>query len=505
MGFFAMGADYIPEDNILSRITEPRTRKLLEICRDSNFNALRVWGGGYYPDDYFFEICDELGIVLFFDLMFACSSYPFGDEFTENVLAEVRDNMTRIRHHACLAVISGNNEIEGILDGNAEKWGGDVVRKQYLDLFERDIPDLLQTLCPEIPYAPSSPSSFGHFEEIHNPNYGDLHYWDVWHSNLPFTAYRNLYPRYLSEFGFQSFPCKKTVDAFTLPKERNIFSRVMEMHQRNGTANAKILGYLAQTFLYPADFSTLLYASQLLQAEAMRYGVEHFRRNRGRCMGTLYWQLNDIWPVASWASIDYYGRYKALQYVAKRFYAPVLISCEETGERFGDCGVNEEGHTYETKAKLAVTNDTRENVNGKVVWKLCTVKGEVLKTGVESVCVPALSVTTLKEMDFEKTDVEHNYLWFAFERDGETLSSGCVLFTRPKYFDFEDPRLSAVIEGDTIKVTAKTFAKWVEIDSPDSDFVLSDNYFDMNAGTVEVKILSGKPKTLALRSAYDIR
>ena len=505
VAFFAMGADYIPEDNIFSRITEQRTRKLLTDCRDCNFNAVRVWGGGYYPDDYFFEICDELGLVVFFDLMFACCSYPYGEEFTENVLKEIQDNMTRIRHHACLAVISGNNEIEVIHDGNAEEWGGAPTRASYIQLFEKDIPALLQTICPELPYIPSSPSSFGSFLDVDNCNYGDTHYWSVWHDGLPFTEYRTFYPRYLSEFGFQSFPCEKTVKAFTLPEERNIFSRIMEMHQKNGAANGKILGYLAENFLYPSEFSTLLYASQLLQAEAIRYGVEHFRRNRGRCMGALYWQLNDIWPVASWSSIDYYGRYKALQYVAKRFYSPILISCDETGEIFDRYGVNKEDKSYETKAKLAVTNDTLQAVKGKVLWKLCNINGEVLQKGEQELCVLALSVASLEEQDFNKTDVAHNYLWYAFEVDGKIVSNGSVLFTKPKYFQFPNPKLTAVVEGDTIKVTAQAFAKWVEVDSPDSDFILSDNYFDMNAGTVELKILSGKPKTIVLRSAYDIR
>ena len=505
VAFFAMGADYIPEDNIFSRITEQRTRKLLTNCRDCNFNAVRVWGGGYYPDDYFFEICDELGLVVFFDLMFACCSYPYGEEFTENVLNEIRDNMTRIRHHACLAVISGNNEIEAIHNGHAEEWGGAPVKASYIQLFERDIPALLQSICPELPYISSSPTSFGSFLDVTNCNYGDTHYWSVWHEGLPFTEYRTFYPRYLSEFGFQSFPCEKTVNAFTLPKDRNIFSRVMEMHQKNGSANEKILCYLAQNFLYSSELSTLLYASQLLQAEAIRYGVEHFRRNRGRCMGALYWQLNDIWPVASWSSIDYYGRYKALQYVAKRFYAPILISCEETGEIFDRFGVNKENRTYETKAKFAVTNDTLQEIKGKVIWKLYNINGDTLESGEEELYVPALSVASLQERDFNKTDVTHNYLWYAFEIDGKLISQGSVLFTRPKYFEFPNPQLTAVVEGDTVKVTAQAFGKWVEIDSPDSDFILSDNYFDMNAGTIELKILSGEPKTIRIRSAYDIR
>lgn len=202
----------------------------------------------------------------------------------------------------------------------------------YLRIFEGALPAIVQELCPDIPYIPSSPTTCGHFIDPNNENYGDCHFWEVWHGGLPFSDYRNHYFRYLSEFGFEAFPSEKTVCAFTAPEDRNIFSRVMEMHQCCVGGNKRILTYLADTFLYPNDFGTLLYLSGLSQATAIRYGVEHLRRHRGRCMGALYWQINDIWPTASWASIDYYGRFKPLQYAAKRFFSPILISCCETGE-----------------------------------------------------------------------------------------------------------------------------------------------------------------------------
>ena len=382
--FFAMGADYIPEDNILSRVTRERTARLLKQCVDSNFNAIRVWGGGYYPDDFFFEICDELGLIVFQDAMVACAMIR-GDEASKaDFKEELRDNFRRMRHHACLAIISGNNEVEETFT-YTDNQKSLLLKDDYIEIFEGLVPDVIKEVCPYIPYVPSSPSSCGHFIDPTNENYGDCHYWQVWHGNKPFTEYRNKYFRYLSEFGFQSFPCEKTVNAFTEEQDRNIFSRVMEMHQRNTAANGKIMNYLSATFLYPTEFGTLLYASQLLQAEAIRYGVEHFRRNRGRCMGTLYWQLNDIWPVASWASIDYYGRYKALQYVAKRFYSPVLISCKETGETTGRPHVvmEPEFYDFETKAQLCVTNDTLVPVTGLVKWALRDSSGNILQERME--------------------------------------------------------------------------------------------------------------------------
>lgn len=498
---FAMGADYIPEDNILSRITKERTRKLLQACVDANFNAIRVWGGGYYLDDYFFDLCDEMGLIVFFDLMFACASYPYGKEFNENVKCEIVDNLKRMRHHACLGVISGNNEIESF----ARKYSEEE-RAGYLELFEGLIPNIVREICPEIPFVPSSPSSGGGFQELDNDNMGDSHYWDVWHADLPFHEYRKHYFRYLSEFGFQSFPSYNTIEEFTEAKDRNPFSRVMELHQRNPAANGKILNYLSQTYLYPHDFETLVYASQLLQAEAMKYAVEHLRRNRGRCMGALYWQLNDCWPVASWSSIDSRGRYKALHYVAKRFFDPIMISCEETGEYTIRRDITEERCIgYETKAKLYVQNETMQDVDGEVEWKLCSADGAEMQSGRRKLAVNALSVAHMDEIDFNKTDVRSSYLWFSYKVEGKIISEGTVIFTKPKHFDFVDPKLSAEVNGDEIIVTSSAYAKSVAITNKFDDLILSDNYFDMNKGQARVKILSGEPVGLKLKSVFDIQ
>lgn len=502
--FFAMGADYIPEDNILSRVTPEKTYKLIQQCRDANFNAIRVWGGGVYPRDSFFDACDEMGIVVFEDMMVACVTLSTTEEMKANFKAELYDNLRRIRHHASIALISGNNEVEEMYINWLEKYPNFV--DSYLAIYEDMVPEIVKEVCPYIPYVPSSPSSCGHFIDPRNENYGDAHYWEVWHGDKPFTDYRKKYFRYLSEFGFQSFPSEKTINAVTAPEDRNVFSRVMEMHQRNGVANGKILNYLSATYKYPKEFGTLLYASQLLQAEAMRYGVEHLRRHRGRCMGTLYWQLNDIWPTASWSSIDYYGRLKALHYVAKRFYSPVMISCKETGE--GDTRyfpTLDPRVDYETKAQLCVTNETRSDVIGEAVWALRDNAGKILKEGKTVMTVPALSSVWLDEMDFCKTDVDHTYMSYAFKVNGETVSEGSVLFTLPKYFNFTDPNLRCEVNGDEITVYADSYAQYVEIDSPDCDFVLSDNYFHMNAGTKTVKILEGTPENIRLRSVYDIR
>ncbi|MBQ3063626.1 MAG: glycoside hydrolase family 2 protein, partial [Clostridia bacterium] len=504
--FFAMGADYIPEDNIFSRCTKARSAVLLKRCVDANFNAIRIWGGGYYPDDYFFDLCDELGLIVFFDLAFACSLVDPDAETLESIKAEVRQNLTRLRHHASLAIICGNNELEDCWHSSKSEVAKHCI-PIAIELFEGTLADIAAEVAPEIPYIHTSPFSVGHFIDPGNENFGDTHYWSVWHSGKPFTEYRNHYFRYLSEFGFQSFPSARTVREFTLPDDRNIFSRVMEMHQRNAGANAKIIRYLSETFLYPTDFDTLLYASQLLQGEAIKYGVEHLRRNRGRCMGTLYWQLNDIWPVASWSSIDYYGRLKALHYYAKRFYAPVLLSCAEIGEKTTRPHVIMEPgyYDYETKATLAVTNDTRDAVTGTVRSRLCAADGTVLESYEFAISVAPFSVQGLPEIDFKKTDVLENYYVFELVTDKGTVSQGTVLFTAPKHYHFRDPALTARVEGDEVVVTAAAFAKSVEIYADECDFILSDNFFDMEKGEVRVKILEGAPTALKCRSVYDIR
>lgn len=498
--FFAMGADYVPEDSILSRITPERTAKLLENCKNSNFNAIRVWGGGNYPNDDFYDACDRLGLVVFHDLMVACAPLPDNPALIEEFAKEVRENLIRIRHHACMAVISGNNECEQCFSPDNITRLAEV----YLEVYEDILPNIVTEVCPEIPYVSSSPSSCGHFIDPQNENVGDSHYWQVWHGDLPFDEYRKHYFRYLSEFGFESFPDEKTVNSFTLPSDRNVFSRVMEMHQRSIGANGKIISYLSQTYRYPNDFSTFIYASQLLQAEAIRFAVEHMRRNRGRCMGALYWQLNDIWPVASWASIDYFGRYKALQYAAKRFYSPVMISCRETGETTTRRSVvlQRDWIDYETKAQLSVNNDTMSTVSGTVRWRLCERGGEVIMSGDEKVVVPPLSVITLNEIDFNKTDIEHNYLWYEFDNGN---SCGSAIFTAPKHFEFADPQLKIMREGNLLHIISESYAQQVNIYSPDEDFILSDNFFDMEKGERTVEILEGNPKNLLVRSVFDIR
>jgi len=503
---FAMGANYIPEDNILARVNPKRTRRLLEQCVAANFNSVRVWGGGHYPPDYFYDICDELGLVVWQDFMFACAVYDLTDEFDENVRAELADNIKRIRHHASLGLWCGNNEMEVFAD--QMRWVGILKQKaDYTKMFEYIFPQMVKELDPETFYWPSSPSSGGSFDAPNDPDRGDAHYWDVWHGNKPISEYRKFFFRYVSEFGFQSFPALKTIESFTLPEDRNVFSYVMERHQRNNSANGKIMSYLYQTFLYPNDFDTLLYASQLLQAEAIKYGVEHFRRNRGRCMGAIYWQLNDCWPVASWASIDYFFRWKALHYYAKRFFQPIMISCHEEGLLTQNPNANHQPQVkaaIEKSFRLSVANETREEKKLTVKWEIRNKKAKILKEKTIPVKVPALSSLWLDKVEAPDVAIDDEYLSYHLYDGSSIVSEGTVLFSLPRFFHWENPKLSYKLSGDTITVKASSYARGVEIQNRNQDLVLSDNYFDMNAGEKKVKILSGKAGKLRLRSVWDI-
>ncbi|MBB5325731.1 beta-mannosidase [Anoxybacillus tepidamans] len=507
ISIFAMGANYIPEDNLIARNTPEKTERLIQDCIQANFNMIRVWGGGYYPDDYFFDLCDRYGLIVWQDFMFACSVYQLTDEFKESIKKEAIDNIKRIRHHACLGIWCGNNEIEEAW----VNWGlpnKPKLKTDYIKIFEVLLPDLLKEMDPQTFYWPSSPSSGGGFDQPNNENAGDVHYWQVWHGLKPFTEYRKFQFRFCSEFGFQSFPSLKTIKTFTLPEDRNIFSYVMEKHQKNGAANGKILFYLSENFLYPKDFPSLLYASQLLQAEAIKYGVEHWRRNRGRSMGSLYWQLNDCWPVASWSSIDSYGRWKALHYFAKKFYVPVLLSICEEG----------------TDADIYVTNDSLKPIVGRIEWKLRTNTSEVIKEGTVECEVEKLSAKKCESLSFAEIltpeKMRETYLECTLWIDGEKHSSTTVLFTKPKHFRFVDPKIKWEVRDEkdqfVIFIEAEGgFAKYVELDLEEADCKFSDNYFDLSKGEVRSIVVAKSSlsenmsidqfaKQLSVRTIYDM-
>lgn len=520
---FAMGGDYIPEDNILQRVNRDRTEILLKDAAEAHYNSIRIWGGGYYLDDFFYDLCDEYGLLVWQDFMFACASYELTDSFEENLTAEFVEVVRRLRHHASMGVWCGNNEMEtevledhwnGMFNEMMPGTGGipavhKASNKQYYDyikLYEYILPKVMKAEAPDAFYWPSSPSSGGNYEDAYEENIGDAHYWGVWHGGDQFSDYRKHHFRFLSEFGFQSFPCMATIRSFTEPEDRNVFSEIMEMHQRNTAANGKIMNYLSATYRYPKNFDELLYCSQMLQLDAIRYGVEYFRRIRGTCMGTVVWQLNDIWPVASWSSIDYFGRWKALHYGEKRFFAPISITCEEHGRLDQKPFVNSLPIPVEYSAALHVANETAETVKGTVRWQLRRPDSSIIQENEKEITVMPYSGTWLdKEIYNGIADEREMHLYYEFVQDGEIVSSGSALFVAPKHYHFADPKLSVEVQGDTVTVKSEGYAKGVCVESEDGDLRLSDNFFDMEKGERTLTIMGKKPEgALRVRSVYDI-
>lgn len=474
---FAMGANYIPEDQIVTRCNEEKTRKLLDDCKAANYNFIRVWGGGYYPDEYFYDWCDENGIIVWQDFMFACSAYLLTDEFRKTVEAEVRDNIIRLRNHPSLGLWCGNNEIESAW----EYWGlpeDEEAKRDYLVLFEDIIPRLLKKYDPDSNtfYWPSSPSSGGGFKDASSNHAGDMHYWDVWHNFKPIEAFREFYYRFCSEYGFESLPDIKTCRAFADESKGDfdLCGPVMEAHQKCTQGNEKVMYYLAQMVRYPYDFKRLIYSSQLVQADCIRSNVEHMRRARGRCMGSAYWQVNDSNPVISWSSIDYFGRWKGLHYYAKKFYAPCLVSCDDSDP---------------AKPVLNISNERRKPFEGIVKWTLRNNKAEIILSGEKSVKVGALSAENVFEIDlggqFEsRADFREKYLEYSISENGITLSYGTTLFVRPKEFNFLEPKIAyGISESDSdfvITLCAENYAKSVCLSITEADCVFSDNWFDIH-------------------------
>ena len=484
--YFAMGADYIPEDSVFARINASRTRGLLESCVKANYNSIRVWGGGCYPADYFYDICDELGLVIWQDFMFACNIYELNDDFAANVAEEIKQNIIRIRHHACLGLWCGNNEMEEAWVGwDNVKCHSPALKADYIKLFEFLIPEIWKKTDPQTFYWPASPSSGGGFDAPNDPNHGDVHYWEVWHGLKPFSEYRKYLFRYCSEFGFQSLPDLETIQSFAKNEDLNLFSPVLEAHQRCIGGNGKILYYLSETYRYPKDFAALVYISQVLQMESIQSGVDHWRRHRGRCMGAIYWQLNDCWPVASWSGIDYYGRWKALHYGARRFFAPLRASIFVDETEAAPPG-SLAGPLKRT-VRVFVHNDTMQNAPGVLTLYVRDRDFAILAEETLNVDLTALNASEVLVKDCRKfIDTEKERLSFVTAElriKKELASSETILFVPPKAFSFNKPVYNIDVkdnEGNfAITVKANTFCRFVRIKIPEEDVVFSDNYFDI--------------------------
>jgi beta-mannosidase len=502
---FAKGSNWIPADSFPTRITDEYLEGLIASAAETHQNMLRVWGGGFYEEERFYDLCDRYGILVWQEFIFSCSVYPLDDpEFIENVRVEAVENIRRLRHRASLALWCGNNEMEwGWVDWG---WKGaelQDMKTAYDQFFHHTLPAWCAAEDPDHSYWPSSPSSNTPFESPNGQRQGDAHYWDVWHGRKPFTAYRDQFPRFMSEFGFQALPPLATIRTYAGEADWNMTSYIMEQHQKNASGNSLMVGQMLDTFRLPMDFESLVYLSLALQAEGIRYGVEHWRRHPERVAGTLYWQLNDCWPVASWASLDYFGRWKALHYAARRFYAPLMLSIEDKPTSMG----------------IYVTNDRLEPWEGAVRWWLETLDGRVLESGQSPVSAAPQSATAVRTLDFSDhlSDDTRRELVFITElvQGDRRIALQAATFVPTKHLELHYPQVRASLrsEGDrlVIELEARSLARLVEVLLEGADVVFTDNYFDLPAGR-RVAIACPLPAgwtleqshaALRIRSVYD--
>lgn len=520
---FFRGENLIIEDAVIGRTKEADWRRLIENCLESNLNGIRVWGGACYPPEIFYDLCDENGLMVYQDLMFACSFYEMSDAFAETVRAELEDNLERIGSHACLALLCGNNEVDAqytvagskdpetielrkLFTGKEEPLP-DSVRKllwsQYEPLFLRLIPQQCARYAPDTGYVPSSPSvpepggAESFFDYLSD---GDMHYYLQYNGNAPYQKIRTFRCRFMTEIGFQSYPSMQTIREFTEPQDRLPYTPVMYAHQKCANGNETIETYMERDYAVPERFDDYVYLSQLQAGEIMRYTAEHFRRDHEYCRGMILWQLNDCWPVVSWSGIDYYGRWKALQYYTKRFFAPVLASAREEGDTVG----------------MWLTNETRETCRGVLLWQLCDGRDCVVRDGQITVDSPPGTSREVEMLRFSdqltaerKREMYFRY-WFEQEDAGKnqgTAMSGSVLFVPAKEFRFSRPKLRWQVTEDEqyyrICMTGETFTRGIALDTPTGNSIFSDNFFDISAGE-QREILVKKARCTDAENAEEL-
>jgi Beta-galactosidase/beta-glucuronidase len=484
---FGHGANWIPADSFPTRVTKEKYKKLLTSLRDANMNMVRVWGGGIYEDDYYYDLADEMGLLVWQDFMFACSMYPGDKAFLDNVRAEIVDNVKRLRNHPSIVIWVGNNEIETAW----QHWGWkdknpSFVWEDYQKLFLRLLPEVLNQYDPSRPYWQSSPSSnFQADSELQS--IGDTHYWQVWHAEKPFSEYEKQYPRFMSEYGFQSFPELETIKTYTSDQDRaSIETPIMLAHQRHPRGNQLIRTYMLREYNQPKDFESFLYVSQVLQAEGIKLGAEHLRRIMPQNMGSLYWQANDCWPVASWSSMDYFGRWKALMYYTKRFYAPTLVSM----------------HPEDGKMNFYVVSDSPQTKQAELTVDLLDLNGKMLSTKRVNLTVEPLrgkSYMGIPISELLNGAGEKNVVLLAtLNVDGETVSSNQYYFKPFKELAFSRPNIKTEVvpslRGFKVTLSSDKVARAVYLYGFKDGFFV-DNFFDL---------IPGKPMLVEFRNDAKI-
>ncbi|MCK5146900.1 glycoside hydrolase family 2 protein [bacterium] len=485
---FMKGANYIPQDNFLPRVSADQYHQLISSARAANMNMLRVWGGGVYESDLFYDLCDEQGLLIWQDFMFACTMYPGDDAFISNVEHEAIDNIKRLRHHPCVALWCGNNEVDEAFHNwgwqNSLKWSKKHIAEvwsAYDTLFHSVLPGAVEDLHPGAFYWPSSPKiGWGHTQAFLE---GDAHYWGVWWGRMPFEMYDDKVGRFMTEYGFQGMPSIQTILAFATSEEQKLGSPVMRAHQKHPFGDENISEYMARDFRVPAKFEDYVYVSQCLQAYGMGRALEAHRRNKPYCMGTLYWQLNDCWPVTSWSSLDYYGRWKALHYEARRQFTPIAIL----------------HYLHNDQLSIYINNDSPEDCDGILSLELKKFGGESIYLqkipvhiqGGGNICVYTI---TLSE-SMSGHSVNSSYLNAVLNIDSGQRINRIIHLARPKDQKLHGPEYQWSLKKEEndiiISISSNTLARYVYFSAGDAHF--EDNFIDLGANEMRrIKIITGQ-------------
>lgn len=502
---YAKGANWIPTDAVPSRTSDDDYERLLSDSVAANMNMIRVWGGGIYERDRFYEVCDELGLLVWQDFMFACGMYPADEDFLENVAAEARYQVRRLSNHPSIALWCGNNENEMMIEG---RYSNSKLRDQlltdYADLYYNILEPIVETEDPDMrTYWPASPSSGGEIDPF-SPEYGDVHYWDVWWGGEPFEAYLDVDPRFMSEFGYQSFPSTATLDTVLDEDGFNPTAPLMEHHQRSEGGNARIVQRMTDQFRIPFDFEKFVYLSQVQQALAIERGVQHWRRIKPYCMGTLYWQLNDNWPVASWSSIEYGGRWKALHYVARRFYAPVLLSTVQKSNGLDGLATMRDESSGELEIWL--TSDVGEVLTDSVDVEVATFKGETIYCDSIPVDLDPHESEQVGTIDLgEAIDHHPADVVVRLRYTGPQESYDHHAFLEPfKYLNLPDTTVETKVDDNRVTVSTDSTALFICLDSGRLDGKFSDNYFHLVGGDERTVMFDSEDEATDLAANLSI-
>ncbi len=469
---FCKGANWIPPDAFPQRQTRDKYERLLTDAVAANMNMLRVWGGGQYEKDIFYELCDELGILIWQDMMFACSEYPSTDDFLENICKEAEYQVKRLRDHACIAIFCGDNEVIGITLNrtNNEKLAlVNYDRRNFALQKTVRAADDTRTFWPSSPCNSPTDYSGG----WHDDTKGDMHYWQVWFGRKTFDGYYDVTPRFCSEFGFQSYPEKRTVAAFCPENDWNVTSPTMDFHQRCPCGNSKIIEMFTKYFRFPDEFDNFLYLSQVQHALAIKTAVEYWRHLRPVCMGTLYWQLNDLWPVISWSSIDYFGRWKQLHYHAKRFFNPVITSCFRNND---------------DDLEIWITNDKLKAVSGNLEIRLIDFFGKEIMSQNINADIPAQTAQKVKTYAIKEIAPDANSCFLYLELTGDNFSHyNEFFFTEYKNCELQKPGVKFKIsklgrKTWQIELSCNLPAFFVNLSCNNLEGIFSDNSFALLPG-----------------------